>query len=136
MTVLVVEDDADVRDLVVLSLTHAGFAVSTRGDGEAGLAAALAEQPEVVILDWVMPRLTGVEVCRALRADPRGVGVSVLLLTSRAHEGDIDQGFEVGADDYMVKPFRARELTSRVDTLIANKTRAARRGARDSAGQR
>ena len=127
MTVLVVEDDADVRDLVVLSLTHAGFEVSTRDNGVAGLAAALDEQPEVVILDWVMPRLSGLEVCRALRADPRGAEASVLLLTSRAQEGDIDQGFAVGANDYMVKPFRARELTSRVDTLIANRKRAARR---------
>ena len=127
MKVLVVEDDADVRDLVVLSLSHAGYDVITRDDGVAGLAAALETQPDVVILDWVMPRLTGVEVCRALREDPRGAQVGVLLLTSRAQEGDIDRGFEAGTDDYMVKPFRSRELTSRVDTLIANRRRALRR---------
>lgn len=125
MTVLVVEDDADVRDLVVLSLNHAGYDVITRDDGVAGLAAALETQPDVVILDWVMPRLSGVEVCRALRADPRGAGVGVLLLTSRVQASDIDEGFAVGTDDYMVKPFRSRELTSRVDTLIANRRRAA-----------
>jgi DNA-binding response OmpR family regulator len=121
--VLVVEDDVDVRDLVVLSLNHAGFDVLVEGDGAAGLDLALEEQPDLVILDWMMPRLSGVEVCRALRADPRAEGTSVLLLTSRAQEGDIDQGFEAGANDYMVKPFRGRELVSRVDSLLAQRRR-------------
>jgi DNA-binding response OmpR family regulator len=117
MKVLVVEDDADVRDLVVLSLVKAGFEVWTEADGESGLAAALAEQPDVVILDWMMPRMTGVEVCRAMRAHPRTEHISVLLLTSRLQEADIDLGFAAGASDYMVKPFRGRELVSRVESL-------------------
>jgi len=123
MKVLVVEDDVDVRDLVVLSLNHAGFDVLVEGDGAAGLDRALAELPDVVILDWMMPRPNGVEVCRALRADPRAEHIGVLLLTSRAQETDIDQGFEAGANDYMVKPFRARELVSRVDSLLAQSRR-------------
>jgi DNA-binding response OmpR family regulator len=123
MKVLVVEDDVDVRDLVVLALNHAGFDVLVEGDGAAGLDRALEELPDVVILDWMMPRPNGVEVCRALRADPRAEHIGVLLLTSRAQESDIDQGFEAGANDYMVKPFRARELISRVGALIPRSRR-------------
>lgn len=124
MTILVVEDDADVRDLVVLSLQQAGFTVLAQSNGEAALAVALAEQPDLVILDWMMPGMSGVQVCQALRADPRGQHIPVLVLTSRAQEVDIDLGFDAGANDYMVKPFRARELVSRVDSLVA----ATRRG--------
>lgn len=123
MRVLVLEDDADIRDLVVLSLARAGFEVSSQGDGAAGLSAVLEEQPDIVILDWMMPGLSGVEVCRAMRADPRAAQISVLLLTSRAQEADIDQGFAAGANDYMVKPFRGRELVSRVESLLTQKRR-------------
>ncbi len=121
MKVLVVEDDVDVRDLVALSLVKAGFDVLTEADGKSGLALAQHQQPDVVILDWMMPRMTGVEVCRAMRADPRTEKTGILLLTSRIQEADIDQGFAAGADDYMVKPFRGRELVSRVDSLLANR---------------
>jgi DNA-binding response OmpR family regulator len=118
MTVLVVEDDPDVRDLVALSLKHAGYDVLAQSNGESALAVALGEQPDLVILDWMMPGMSGVEVCRKLRADPRGAHIRVLLLTSRAQEMDIDLGFDAGANDYMVKPFRGRELVSRVDSLV------------------
>lgn len=124
MRVLVVEDDEDVRDLVVLSLTRAGYEVLSHGNGEAGLALVLDERPDLVILDWMMPGLSGVEVCRAMRADPRAEGIGVLLLTSRAQETDIDQGFAAGANDYMVKPFRGRELVSRVESLLTKKRRS------------
>jgi DNA-binding response OmpR family regulator len=119
MKVLVVEDDADVRDLVVLSLANAGIDVLSEGDGQTGLVVASREQPDVVILDWMMPQMTGVDVCRALRADPRTEHIKVLLLTSRAQEADIGLGFDAGANDYMVKPFRGRELVSRVASLLA-----------------
>jgi DNA-binding response OmpR family regulator len=119
MTVLVAEDDPDVRDLVVFSLEHAGYDVLAESDGETALAVALEKQPDLLILDWMMPGMTGVEVCRAMRADPRGQHIGVLMLTSRAQEVDIDRGFEAGANDYMVKPFRGRELVSRVDSLLA-----------------
>jgi DNA-binding response OmpR family regulator len=119
MKVLVVEDDVDIQEIVVSVLSRAGFDVLVEGEGEAGLAAALTQQPDLVILDWMMPGLTGVEVCRAMRADPRAKNIAVLLLTSRAQEADIDQAFTAGADDYMVKPFRGRELVSRVRSLTA-----------------
>jgi len=119
MKVLVVEDDVDIQELVVSLLTRAGYEVLAEGNGDAGLAAALTQQPDLVILDWMMPGLSGVEVCRAMRADPRAKDIAVLMLTSKAQEADIDQAFTAGADDYMVKPFRGRELVSRVQTLTA-----------------
>lgn len=119
MKVLVVEDDVDIQDIVISVLSRDGYQVLTEGNGDAGLAAALTQQPDLVILDWMMPGLTGVEVCRAMRADPRTKDIAILLLTSRAQEADIDQAFTAGADDYMVKPFRGRELLSRVKSLTA-----------------
>jgi DNA-binding response OmpR family regulator len=125
MKVLVVEDDVDIQDFVISLLSRPGYDVIVRGTGEAGLNAALTQQPDVVILDWMMPGMTGVEVCRALRADPRGTSITVLMLTSRAQEADIDQAFTAGADDYMVKPFEGRELVSRVRSLTANEVKRA-----------
>ena len=119
MKVLVVEDDVDIRDLVISLLSRAGYDVLAEDNGEAGLASALTQQPDLVILDWMMPGLTGVDVCRAMRADLRAKDITILLLTSRAQEADIDQAFTAGVDDYMVKPFRGRELVSRVKSLTA-----------------
>lgn len=119
MKVLVVEDDVDIQDLVIALLSRAGYDVVAEDNGDAGLAAALSQEPDLVILDWMMPGLSGVEVCRGMRADPRAKNVPVLMLTSKAQEADIDQAFTAGADDYMVKPFRGRELVSRVQALTA-----------------
>lgn len=119
MKVLIVEDDVDIQDFVVDLLGRAGYDVIAASDGKAGLAAALTQLPDLVILDWMMPELTGVEVCRAMRADIRGNTIPILLLTSRAQEADIDQAFTAGADDYMVKPFQGRELVSRVMSLTS-----------------
>ncbi len=117
MKVLVVEDDVDIQDLVVALLSRVGYDVVVEDNGDAGLAAALSQAPDLVILDWMMPGLSGVEVCRGMRADPRAKDTTVLMLTSKAQEADIDQAFTAGADDYMVKPFRGRELVSRVQAL-------------------
>ena len=102
MKVLVVEDDLDIQDLVIALLGRDGHDVTAEGDGWTGLAAALARTPDLVILDWMMPGMSGIDVCRALRADPRTKDVPVLMLTSKAQEGDIDQAFTAGANDYMV----------------------------------
>jgi DNA-binding response OmpR family regulator len=120
MKVLVVEDDLDIQDLVIALLGRDGHDVTAEGDGWTGLAAAMARTPDLVILDWMMPGMSGIDVCRALRADPRTKDVPVLMLTSKAQEGDIDQAFTAGANDYMVKPFRGRELVSRVRALTAD----------------
>ena len=118
-TVVVVDDDPDIRALVSMRLSKAGYAVTVESDGEAGLATALAERPDLVVLDWMMPGLSGIEVCRMLRDDPRTTDTAVLLLTARAQEEDIERGFAAGADDYLVKPFSVSELATRVEAMLA-----------------
>jgi DNA-binding response OmpR family regulator len=95
-----------------------GHDVLVAHDGESGLAAARSEMPDLVILDWMMPILTGLEVCAELRADETLARVPVILLTAKAQENDIKRGFTAGADDYIVKPFSPRELASRVSALL------------------
>jgi DNA-binding response OmpR family regulator len=102
-----------------MKLEAAGHEVLSEVDGEAGLAAALQEGPDLILLDWMMPRLTGPEVCRLLRESDVCKTVPVILLTAKAQEGDVERGLAAGADDYVVKPFSARELMSRVQTALA-----------------
>ncbi|MBB5967751.1 response regulator transcription factor [Planomonospora venezuelensis] len=118
-SVLIVEDDLDIRDLTVFRLEQAGHEVRTAGDGMEALTALEQQRPDIVILDWMMPGLSGPEVCRRLRAMPGLEGVVVLMLTSKAQEADVEEGFRAGADDYMVKPFSPRELAVRVGALLA-----------------
>ena len=125
-TVLVVDDDTDIRELITWKLTQAGFGILSEPDGEAGLAAAsgasatmFGVRPDLVILDWAMPRMSGIDVCRALRADPATAGIPVILLTAKAQEAEVERGFEAGADDYIVKPFSPREMLRRVEALLS-----------------
>jgi DNA-binding response OmpR family regulator len=120
MTVaLVVDDDPDIRGVVVYMLERIGYEVHLESDGEAGLRQAIDLRPDVVLLDWMMPRLSGVEVCRSLRSKPDLMSIAVILLTAKAQESDVQLGFDAGADDYIVKPFSPRELISRVQSLVA-----------------
>jgi DNA-binding response OmpR family regulator len=118
-SVVVVDDDPDIRELVAMKLSNAGYTVAVEADGESGLATARSVEPDLVVLDWMMPGLTGIEVCRALRDDPRTAATAVMLLTARAQEHDIETGFAAGADDYLVKPFSVRELATRVEAILA-----------------
>jgi DNA-binding response OmpR family regulator len=120
--ILVVEDDVDLNELVARQLRQDGHEVSQAFDGEAGLAAVDREQPDLVILDWMLPKLDGLVVCRRIR--DRHV-VPVLMLTARSEEGDIILGLEVGADDYLTKPFRIRELLARVRAILRRTDRMA-----------
>jgi len=124
--VLVVDDDTDIRELIVWKLSQAGYGTMAESDGEAGLAAASGAsstawgvRPDLVLLDWAMPKMSGLDVCRALRADPDTAAIPVILLTAKAQESQVDLGFAAGADDYIVKPFSPRELLRRVDVLLA-----------------
>ena len=118
--VLVVDDDPVVADLVAFRLGRLGLQISVETDGEAGLAAVRALRPDLVVLDWMMPRMNGLEVCAALRsdADPALARTPVLLLTAKAQEPDLERGFAAGATDYIVKPFSPRELASRVTAAL------------------
>jgi two-component system phosphate regulon response regulator PhoB len=120
--ILVVDDDADIRDMLSFKLAHAGFEVHTEEDGETGLAAAQELEPDLVLLDWMIPRMTGPEVCLALRQKPETSKLPVILLTAKAQEADVQRGFATGADDYVSKPFSPRELVSRVQALLTRAT--------------
>ena len=117
--IVVADDDPDIRDLVVFKLRQAGHDVEAVEDGAAAVAACQASPPDLVVLDVMMPGMGGLDATRALRLDPRVARVPVILLTARAQESDIEQGFGAGADDYVVKPFSPRELASRVAAVLA-----------------
>ncbi|HLQ57093.1 MAG TPA: response regulator [Streptosporangiaceae bacterium] len=119
VTVLLAEDDADIRDLVTFKLRQQGYEVRAFEDGLSALASARDEMPDLALLDITMPGMSGLDVCRELRADPATADVPIILLTARAQESDIETGFSVGADDYVVKPFSPRELVSRVQAVLA-----------------
>jgi DNA-binding response OmpR family regulator len=120
-TVLIVEDDSDIRELMAFKLTQVGFDVHTESDGEAGFAAIQELHPELVVLDWMMPKLSGMEVCEQVRATPGLERMGVIMLTAKGQEADVQRGFAAGADDYLVKPFSPRELVSRVESLLARR---------------
>ena len=113
---LVVDDDTTVRDVVSRYLDRAGYRVEVAGDGEQALRAVAARMPDVVVLDLMLPRLGGLEVCRRLRRD--AVGVPIVMLTALGEEEDRVLGLELGADDYVTKPFSPRELVLRVASVL------------------
>ena len=123
VSVLVVEDEDDIRNLVALHLRRAGFRVLTAGDGDRALQLARANQPPVVLLDLMLPDMSGNEICAALRADPNTRDTYVIMVTARTEEEDRIAGFEVGADDYVPKPFSVRELVLRVQAAARRVTR-------------
>jgi len=116
--ILVVEDEADIRKLVRYNLEQEGFALLEAADGEQALALLHKQRPHLVILDLMLPGMNGLEVCRVLRADERLAKLPVLMLTARATEVDKVLGLEIGADDYVTKPFSPRELVARVKALL------------------
>ncbi|MFC4063983.1 response regulator transcription factor [Actinoplanes subglobosus] len=116
MRILVVEDDAAVRDSLARTLRFQGYQVDTAGDGLAALDVVRAGEPDAVVLDVSMPRMDGLETCRQLRAG--GVVVPVLMLTARDSVGDRVAGLDAGADDYLVKPFALQELLARIRALL------------------
>jgi len=116
--VLVIEDERDIRELVRVNLEAEGFSVLEAGDGELGLALVKRERPAAVILDLMLPGLGGLEVCRRIRAEETTARMPVVVLTARSAEADKVVGLEIGADDYVTKPFSPRELTARVKALL------------------
>ena len=115
-TVLIVEDEKNIVDIVRFNLQREGYATLETYDGEAGLALAREKKPDLILLDVMMPKMMGFDVCRALRAE--GDNVPVIILTAREEEEDKILGLEIGADDYITKPFSMRELMARVKANI------------------
>jgi len=121
-TILIVDDEPDVVDLLVFNLQKAGFKTSTARDGNAALQKARNELPSLIVLDLMLPGLDGTDACRQLKADPKTAPIPVIMLTAKAEEVDRIVGLELGADDYITKPFSPRELTLRVKTILRRGT--------------
>ena len=121
MTKILIADDAeDIRELLVFKLKAAGYDVYGVGDGESAVALAKSILPDVVVLDWMMPRMNGLDACVALRNDPNLHSVPIMFLTAKGQEIDVERGFTAGVDDYVVKPFSPRELVHRIEALLAH----------------
>lgn len=132
--VLLVEDDPNLVELVRYNLEAAGFDVVTTPDGEEALILATEDEPAVVILDWMIENLSGIEVCRRLRRTPSTANLPILMLTARAEEADRIRGLETGADDYLTKPFSPRELVARVRAVLRRLRPALSGGSLDYGG--
>lgn len=117
-TILVVEDDEDILQLIAYTLESAGYEVARARDGGEGLAAARKLKPGLVVLDLMLPTMDGFEVCKELKRTPDTAAVPVIMLTARGEEVDRIVGLELGADDYVVKPFSPRELTLRIKAVL------------------
>jgi two-component system alkaline phosphatase synthesis response regulator PhoP len=122
---LVVEDDHDIANLLKHSLSRAGFTVDMLHTGSEVLGRVRAELPDLVLLDLMLPGLDGLEICRSLRSDPRTASVAIIMLTARAEESDRIVGLELGADDYITKPFSPNEVVARVRALLRRAQRSA-----------
>lgn len=116
--ILCADDDPDILALLTLRLERAGYRVAQAPDGERALALARELSPAVVVLDVMMPRLSGTEVLSALRADESTKGMRVILISARAHDDDVQKGLAAGADAYLAKPFQAPELTDLVKRML------------------
>ena len=114
-SILIVEDDPTTADIVRMYAEHAGFTAAVESDGEAALARAIAERPDLIVLDVLLPRLDGLELCRRLREQSEA---PVIMLTARTTEDDKVAGLQAGADDYVSKPFSPRELVARIDAVL------------------
>ncbi|NQV44004.1 MAG: phosphate regulon transcriptional regulator PhoB, partial [Rhodospirillales bacterium] len=116
--VLIVEDDPSLVELLSYNLQSAGFDTQVETDGEGAIAAIENRTPDIIILDWMIPNLSGIDVCRRVRAMPENHDVPIIMLTARSEETDKILGLEVGADDYMVKPFSPKELIARIHAIL------------------
>jgi DNA-binding response OmpR family regulator len=126
--ILVVEDDRDIADLIVHYLQKAGWQTQALGSGTDAVAAARQRPPDCIVLDVMLPGLDGLEVCRILRSEAGTAAIPIIMLTARAEETDRIVGLELGADDYLAKPFSPGELVARVRALLRRSQRAAPAG--------
>ncbi|MGH9794991.1 MAG: response regulator [Candidatus Acidiferrales bacterium] len=116
--VLIIEDDRDIVELVRYNLAQEGFQVAAVGDGSSGLAQIRKSPPDLLILDLMLPKLSGLEICKAVRREQSLNRLPILMLTARGDESDRVVGLELGADDYVTKPFSPRELVARIKALL------------------
>ena len=116
--ILIIEDDPSLVELLRYNLENEGFEVSVARDGEEGLVSVAAQAPDLVVLDWMLPNVSGIEVCRQLRQKSETRSMPVIMLTAKGEVNDRLRGLETGADDYIVKPFSPAELTARIKAVL------------------
>ena len=116
--ILVIDDEKDLLELVRYNLESDGFNVKSARDGEMGLAAAKRELPDLIVVDLMLPGIDGLDVCRSLRSDTRTTHIPIIMLTAKSAESDRILGLELGADDYITKPFSPRELIARIKAIL------------------
>ena len=119
--ILAADDDPDIRELVAFRLERSGYTVLQAADGEEALALALEHTPDLAVLDVMMPKMDGFEVVRRLRAEEATKRMPIIMLTARAQDSDVEEGFESGADDYLRKPFSPQELRARVHAILGRR---------------
>jgi DNA-binding response OmpR family regulator len=117
--ILIAEDEPDIRDLIAFTLRYAGHEIIEATNGEDAYALARQEKPQLVLMDVRMPRMTGYDACRALKADEETRDIPVVFLSAKGQEAEVQTGLEVGAADYILKPFSPDQLTKRVGEILA-----------------
>jgi two-component system phosphate regulon response regulator PhoB len=119
--IFIVEDEESIQELIRYNLTREGFAVASAADGEDAVKAIPRKLPDLVLLDLMLPGLDGLEVCRMLKKNPKTAGIPIVMVTAKGEESDIVAGLEIGADDYITKPFSMKVLIARVRTILRRK---------------
>jgi two-component system phosphate regulon response regulator PhoB len=127
LKVLVIEDEEDILQLIAYNLKREGYSVIEADTGEKGLEKALREKPAAILLDLMLPGIDGFEVLRRAKASPELLDIPVIIVSAKGSEADVVKGLEIGADDYIPKPFRTRELVARVRTVLRGKGSSAER---------
>ena len=117
--IVIAEDERDIRDLIAFTLRFAGHEVVTATNGEEAVELVFKENPDLIILDVRMPRMTGYDACRAIKANPAFTDTPVVFLSAKGQESEIESGLEAGAEEYFLKPFAPVELTTRVHEILA-----------------
>jgi two-component system, OmpR family, alkaline phosphatase synthesis response regulator PhoP len=124
-TVLIIEDDPDIRELIRFNLNREGYRVSESADGQDGLTKANATGFDLILLDLMLPGISGLEICRSLKGHPQTANTPIIMVTAKGEEADIIVGLELGADDYVVKPFSPRILLSRIKAVVRRRRASA-----------
>ncbi len=124
-SVLVIEDDEDIQELVNYNLTKEGYQTTCVASGEEGLRTAKAKLPNLVVLDLMLPGIDGLEICKLIKADPKTQHIPIVMLTAKGEESDVVTGLELGAEDYITKPFSPKVLVARIRTILRRKAKPA-----------
>lgn len=132
--ILIIDDESDVADIVAMNLKSEGYKTITADNGESGLAKAKAEVPQLIVLDLMLPKMSGLDVCKALKREAATARIPIIMLTAKSDEVDRIVGLELGADDYVTKPFSPRELLLRIQSILRRSSAGGEREERIKVG--